>query len=124
MKEPQKILVVDDSETNLLLIEAILIDEGYDIKTANSYYKAIDVLKTYKPQLILLDILMPEKTGFDLLKKLREEPLYKDIKVIIVTAYANNDNQLIAKELGAIDVIEKPIDIPDFLTKITKAINK
>jgi CheY-like chemotaxis protein len=123
MKNSQKILVVDDSETNLVLVEAVLIDAGYEVDTVDSYFKAINALKENIPQLILLDILMPEKTGFDLMKKLKDEETFCKIPIIIVTAHASNDNKLFAKELGAVDVIEKPIDIPDFLNKIDKALN-
>ncbi len=122
MKNLPKILIVDDSETNLILIEAVLLDEGYKTDVANSYFKAIDSLKKSIPQLILLDVLMPQKTGFDLMKKLKEDERYNKIPIIIVTAYASNDNKLIARELGAVDVIEKPIDIPDFLLKIENAL--
>ena len=65
---------------------------------------------------------MPNENGFDLLKRLKSNGIFKDIPIIIVTAFANKENRLMAKELGAIDVIEKPINIPEFLGKIGNAL--
>ncbi|MEA2107245.1 MAG: response regulator, partial [Bacteroidota bacterium] len=80
------------------------------------------VLKSYTPQLILLDLLMPNENGFDLLRKLKSNNDLKVIPIIIVTAFANKENKVIAKDLGAEDVIEKPINIPDFLEKVYKVL--
>lgn len=122
MKTKINVLVVDDSETNLVLLEAILEDEGYNVKTAFSVKEATELLKDFLPNLILLDLLMPNENGFDLLKKLKVNGQYKNIPVIIVTAFANKENSAIAFDLGAIDIIEKPIDIPCFLEKVNKAL--
>ena len=116
------ILIVDDSETNLVLLEAILEDDGFNVKTAYNVKEAEEILKTTIPQLILLDLLMPNENGFDLLRKLKANSELKNIPTIIVTAFANNENKIIAKDLGAADIIEKPINIPDFLDKVYKAL--
>jgi len=116
------ILIVDDSETNLVLLEAILEDDGFNVKTAYNVKEAEEILKTTIPQLILLDLLMPNENGFDLLRKLKANTELKNIPTIIVTAFANKENKIIAKDLGAADIIEKPINIPDFLDKVYKAL--
>lgn len=116
------ILIVDDSETNLVLLEAILEDDGFNVKTAYNVKEAEEVLKSTIPQLILLDLLMPNENGFDLLRKLKANNELKNIPTIIVTAFANKENKIIAKDLGAVDIIEKPINIPDFLDKVYKAL--
>ncbi len=118
------ILVVDDSETNLVLLEAILEDVGFNIQTAYSAVEALEQLKKNIPNIILLDLLMPNENGFNLLKKLKSNENYNQIPIIIVTAFANTENKIIAKDLGAEDVIEKPIDIPEFLNKVNKALEK
>lgn len=118
----KNILVVDDSETNLVLLEAILEDDGFYVKTAYNAKDAEEILKSFIPQLILLDLLMPNENGFDLLKKIKTNRQLKQIPTIIVTAFANNENKIIARDLGAVDVIEKPINIPDFLEKVHKAL--
>lgn len=120
----QNILIVDDSETNLVLLEAILEDDGFNVKTAYSTKEAEQTLKSYTPELILLDLLMPNENGFDLLRKLKANDHFKNIPIIIVTAFANLENKVIAKDLGAADVIEKPINIPDFIEKVYRALGK
>ena len=122
MMKKMSVLVVDDSETNLVLLEAILEDDGFDVKIAFSAKDAEVLLKSYTPDLILLDLLMPNENGFDLLKKLKTNNDHQQIPIIIVTAFANAENKIIAKDLGAVDVIEKPINIPDFLDKIYNAL--
>ena len=116
------ILIVDDSETNLVLLEAILEDDGFNVETAYNAKDAEDKLNSFVPHLILLDLLMPNENGFDLLRKIRSNQDLKNTPTIIVTAFANKENKVIAKDLGAIDVIEKPIDIPDFLEKVYNAL--
>lgn len=123
MSKKLKVLVVDDSETNLVLLEAILEDEGFDVRTSYTVKEAIELLGDYLPDLILLDLLMPNENGFDMLKKLRLNTQYSKIPVIIVTAFANKENSAMAFDLGAVDLIEKPIDIQLFLEKVNKALN-
>jgi len=122
-KEQMKpgILVVDDSETNLVLLRAVLEDEGYEVFTVFNSKEALKFLEANKPGLILLDLLMPEVGGIDLLKIIKKNNTYASIPVIVVTAYANKENRYTAKELGAVDIIEKPIDLPDFIAKINRA---
>lgn len=124
MKKDDKILIVDDSETNLVLLEAILEDDGFEVITAFSARDAEEILKNDIPDIILLDLLMPNENGFDFLRKLKAGSEYNQIPVIIVTAFANDENKFIAKDLGAEDMIEKPIDIPVFLEKVNRAIVK
>ena len=122
MNKKNNILVVDDSETNLVLLEAILEEEDFNVRTALSAKEAYELIQLSTPDLILLDILMPNENGFDLLKKLKYSDGYNKIPVIIVTAFANSENKRKANNYGVVDVIEKPIDIPDFLKKVYKAL--
>lgn len=123
MNRNKNVLVVDDSETNLLLLEAVLNDEGYRVTTALSAVEAYQELNNMIPDLILLDLLMPNENGFDVIQELQKNDRYKSIPIIIVTAFANPENMETANKYGVIDVIEKPIDIPEFLNKVKKALN-
>ncbi|MCK7496001.1 MAG: response regulator [Comamonadaceae bacterium] len=114
-------MVVDDSETNLVLIEAILEDEGFSVKKAFSVKEATE-LSDYIPDLILLDLLMPNAKWFRFIEEIKTNKNYSKIPVIIVTAFANKENTAMSFDLGAIDLIEKPIDIPLFLEKVNKAL--
>jgi len=124
MIKENNILIVDDSETNLVLLEAILEDSGCNVEKAFSAKEALVSLTRGIPDLILLDLLMPNENGFDLLKKLKSNNIFKSIPIIIVTAFANNENKIMAKELGAADIIEKPINIKEFLQIIDDVLNQ
>lgn len=114
----KRILIVDDSETNLLLLQAVLEEEGYRVEVSSSVAKAQDKLKKNDFHLILLDLLMPHKTGFDFLKELKANSHWQHIPVLIVTAYANGNNRELVRELGAAGLIEKPIDIEFFMQMV------
>jgi CheY-like chemotaxis protein len=123
MERKRKILVVDDSETNLVLLEAVLGDEKFKVTTALSAKEAYEILEESIPDLILLDLLMPNENGFDVIKKMQLVEKFKRIPIIIVTAFANEENTEKANKYGVYDVIEKPIDIPAFLNKVNNALN-
>ena len=122
MDKKENILIEDDSETNLVLLEAILEDDGFEVQKAYSAKEAEENLENHIPHIMLLDLLMPNENGFDLLKRLKLNDRFMHIPIIIVTAFANDENRIIAKELGAVDVIEKPINIPNFLLKVNNAL--
>jgi CheY-like chemotaxis protein len=119
----KEILVVDDSETNLLLLQAVLEDEGYHVVVMDDTNKAVEYIHKNKPDLILLDLLMPDMDGFDFMQQLGNGSGNFASPVIVVTAYANSENNRKARELGALDVINKPINISTFITKINKIVN-
>jgi CheY-like chemotaxis protein len=113
-----RILVVDDSSTNIVLLEAILNGQGYEIETAQSVKEAYQIIKKGTVNLILLDLLMPRVSGYDFLKEIKSNDSTKDIPVIIVSAVADAENRKKSIELGALDFINKPIDIQYFIEKI------
>ena len=119
-----RILVVDDSSTNIVLLEAILNGQGYQIETAQSVKEAYQIIKKEEVSLILLDLLMPRVSGFDFLKEIKNNDTTKDIPVIIVSAVADPENKKKSMELGALDFINKPIDIQDFIERIEAILKK
>lgn len=118
-----KILVVDDSNTNIVLLEAVLTNQGYTILTAPGVEEALSIMDTERPQLILLDLLMPKVDGYQFLENIKKNESTKDIPVIIVSAVTSPKDIQRSKSLGAIDYIEKPIILPVLLTKIESALN-
>ena len=122
-QEKRKILVIDDSITNVVLLNAILSEEGYEIITVFNVAEALKVMKRNFPDLILLDLQMPDLDGFDFLERIKFKTNYKEIPVIIVTAYSDQANIKKALSLGATDYIEKPIDIDLLFNKISNTLN-
>ena len=112
MESRKKILVVDDSSTNVLLLEAVLLEKGHLIYTATTVKDAWISIEKDLPDLIILDLLMPKVNGYDLLLKLRSETKTKDIPVIIVSAVTEPEDIKRARSFGHIvDFIQKPVDI-------------
>jgi response regulator RpfG family c-di-GMP phosphodiesterase len=107
------VLVIDDIIPSLNVMRKILEDD-YDVCLAKSIEMASIMLKTNKVDLILLDIEMPEMSGFDYLKQLRQMPQYGDIPVVFVTSYATREFFIQAMNSGAKDFIVKPVS-PDIL---------
>ncbi|MDR2689087.1 MAG: diguanylate cyclase [Azoarcus sp.] len=103
----QTILVVDDEKTNLALLHHILASD-YNVIAAKSGQEALDRVATTLPDLILLDIVMPGMDGFDIIRKLKDNPDTRNIPVIFITALDSEADEEKGLELGALDYITKP----------------
>ena len=90
------ILIVDDSVDNLHLLQFVLETEGYNIKLANNGYEALDTVKEYQPDLILLDVMMPKMNGYEVVYHLREDESFFSIPICLLTAdkYVNCRNAI------------------------------
>jgi len=119
MRTPgEKILIIDDSNTNVVLLQAVLSRNGYNTMTALSAKEAYSRIEDNKPDLILLDLLMPEISGFDFLEHIKSEEGTKNIPVIVVSAVTDTVNIKKAMDMGANDFIKKPIELQILLTKV------
>ncbi|MEG5126265.1 response regulator [Microcoleus sp. ARI1-B5] len=119
-KKPQ-ILVVDDTSANLKLISDFLRESDFDVRVAKSGCQAIKFMKKSQPDLILLDVVMPEMDGFQTCRCLKDSPQTKDIPVIFMTAVddaCNASYKVKGLELGAVDYISKPIQLEEVLARI------
>lgn len=112
------ILVVDDSMSNLLLLKDILSGFEYGVIIENDGNNVINVLKNNKIDLILLDIMMPKIDGFQVCKKIKEQPEYKEIPVIFLTAKVDETSLLQGFELGGVDYIKKPFLISELMARV------
>ncbi|WP_343728455.1 HD domain-containing phosphohydrolase [Duganella sp.] len=108
--QPQ-ILVVDDEASNLQLLRHILQDH-YRLLFAKDGPRALELARSERPQLILLDVMMPGMTGYETCKLLKADPATAGIPVIFVTALSDTDDELIGFEAGAVDYITKPVSPP------------
>ena len=111
------VFVVDDSDTNLLTVEESL-EDHYRVMTIPSAAKMFTFLEKITPDLILLDIEMPEMNGFEALQRLKSQPPYAGIPVIFLTGYLDDAIQTRSGELGAVDIITKPFSAPVLLERI------
>ncbi len=114
----KRILLVDDANTVLMLEKMMLSSEGYDLLTAGNGEEALAVLKEDKPDLILLDIMMPVLNGIETLRKIRADESTKEIPVIMVTTKGETEKVETCYEIGCNDFITKPFDKLGLLTKV------
>jgi len=112
------ILIVDDTPHNLQVLTNILHDKGYNICISTSGYQALESVNTEMPDLILLDIQMPDMDGFETFKALKLNPNSEDIPVIFLTAMVDPEKILQGFELGAVDYITKPFNIPELTSRV------
>jgi CheY-like chemotaxis protein len=117
-----KILVVDDLYPNLYLMEAILEDVGYQTLTASSGKEALEIIEKELPNLVLLDIMIPDMNGIEILEWIKSNEKTSKIPVIMVSALREIDIFIDALSRGAIDYIKKPIEQKVLLTKIEMAL--
>ena len=117
------ILVVDDSTTNVVLLEAILEDKGYRIETALNAKEAYAILAQQNPDLILLDLLMPKISGFDFLTQIRGNENTRNTPVIVVSALTDEENITKIMGMGAIDFIKKPIDLQYLVERVESVLH-
>lgn len=115
-KKP-KILIVDDEEKNIILIGTIVKSYGYSFETAGNGLEALEKTKEFSPDLIFLDVMMPEMDGYEACKKLKENPLTQHIPVVIVTALADRESRIKGLEVGANDFLTKPVDSTELMVR-------
>lgn len=102
-----KILVVDDTKTNIEVLEGVL-SPLYDVFVAMNGKKALLLAQKVKPDLILLDVMMPEMDGYETIKQIHQIDEIKDIPVFFLTAKSDNQSEQVGLDLGAVDYIAKP----------------
>jgi two-component system alkaline phosphatase synthesis response regulator PhoP len=117
----KKVLIVDDEADILEIISYNLINEGYEILTAKNGIEALEKVRPFKPNLVILDIMMPKMSGVEVCKILRSKPEYNDTLIIFLTALNDESSQIKGLETGADDYISKPIS-PKVLVSRVNAI--
>ncbi len=113
-----RILIVDDTPANIQTLSAILKERGYQISVATNGRQALEVVSKIRPDLILLDVMMPEMDGFEACKKLKESPEWHDIPIIFLTAKTETDDIVRGFELGAVDYVAKPFNAHELLARV------
>lgn len=119
-----RILIVDDDKGASDLIEKIVNTAGYETTAVNESYKALEVATNVNPDLIILDLMMPEPTGFQLCRLLRANYNFRFTPIVIVTALDDNDSQVVAFGAGANEYITKPINIERLITVIVELLEQ
>ncbi|MCW3088257.1 MAG: response regulator receiver:Transcriptional regulatory protein C-terminal [Sediminibacterium sp.] len=107
--KPKQVLIADDEPDILEIVSYNLGKEGYEVYTAKDGNEALERAKLLHPDLIILDIMMPKKTGVEVCRILRSQPLFQDTLIIFLTAMSDEASQIKGLETGADDYVSKPI---------------
>ncbi|AIJ48917.1 Transcriptional regulatory protein WalR [Comamonas sp. PE63] len=114
----QKVLVVDDSKTELMALSDILQKQGLQVRTAENGEEAMKRLAEDKPDLILMDVVMPGQNGFQLTRAISRDPLYADVPIIMCTSKNQETDRVWGMRQGARGYITKPVDAAELQAKI------
>jgi two-component system sensor histidine kinase/response regulator len=113
-----KILVVDDNEFNVHLMDILLTKEKYQIIKAFSGKEALEKVRSENPDLILLDIMMPDMNGYEVMAELKADEKYKELPILLLTAVSSPDDIVKGFKLGASDYVTKPFSKEELLIRI------
>lgn len=114
-----RILIAEDDKFLQSAYKVKLIKEGFEIKTAADGDEVLELLKTYTPDLILMDIIMPKRDGFSTLEELRKNPQWKDIPVLITSSLSQKEDIERGKNLGAVGyIIKSDISLKELISKV------
>lgn len=114
----KKILLVDDSKTELHFLSELLTKKGYVVRTAENGEEAMRRLAEDKPDLILMDVVMPGQNGFQLTRAITRDPNFADVPVIMCTSKNQETDKVWGMRQGARDYVVKPVDADELIAKI------
>jgi twitching motility two-component system response regulator PilH len=114
----QKILIIDDSPTERYFLTDMLMKNGFSVSTAENGEEALVKIKADKPQLILMDVVMPGQNGFQITRAIARDPETQDVPIVICTSKGQETDRIWGLRQGARDYIVKPVDPQELLSKI------
>jgi DNA-binding response OmpR family regulator len=112
-QDKNEILIVDDNPENLRVLGTMLQAEGFRVRVAKNGKQALASIEIAEPDLLLLDIHMPEMSGFELCETLKADPHFKNLPVIFISALGDSFNKIKGFEAGAVDYMTKPFDVKE-----------
>jgi len=118
MERTLRVLLVEDAPFLRYAFSRLLRMQGYDVKESTDGQDALDCLPSFRPHLILTDLMMPIMGGIELIAHIRANPDYAGVPVVAITADATEYAEQAARDAGAVDVITKPIDLPALLDRL------
>ena len=124
MVDKQRILIVDDDENIAELISLYLMKECYDTKIVGDGESALKEVPVFKPNLILLDLMLPGMDGFEVLRKRQRSEIFKNIPVIVLTMSDMKEDQELAEQLGADGFLLKPVNLKDAHFRIRQVLGE
>ncbi len=116
--QTSRILIVEDTPANIQALSAILKDHGYQISVATNGKQALQVLEKVRPDLVLMDVMMPEMDGYEACRQIKASPRWADLPIIFLTAKTETADIVRGFELGAVDYVGKPFNAHELLARV------
>lgn len=113
-----RILIVDDTPANIQALTAILKEQNYQISVATNGRQALQVIQKIRPDLVLMDIMMPEMDGYEACRQIKASPLWRDLPIIFLSAKTETEDIVRGFELGAVDYVSKPFNAHELLARV------
>lgn len=120
---PKSILVVEDEPNIVLSLQFLMKKEGFDVRVAQDGDQAINEVETQAPDLILLDVMIPKRDGFDVCQTIRANPAWSNIHIIMLTAKGRDIDREKGLALGANDYVTKPFSTRELIVKVRQVLN-
>jgi diguanylate cyclase (GGDEF)-like protein len=121
---PQRILVVDDDPDIAGFVQMSLRVEGYDVAVAHDGLAALQLVRSYQPDLMILDVMMPELDGIEVLRRVRADPVTTALPVIVLTAKGQTPDKVIGLQAGADDYVVKPFDTLELVVRVQNTLRR
>ena len=118
MSKPQSVLIVDDEPNILLSLQFLMKKSGYEVRTAKDGEEAMAEIERAAPDLVLLDVMMPKIDGFSICERIRANPEWRDVRIIMLTARGRDVEREKGMALGADDYITKPFSTKDAIARV------
>ena len=120
----KKVLIADDEANIVISLEFLMLNRGYQVQTAANGEEALHQISEFRPDLILLDIMLPQKNGFEVCQKIRENPAWNGIKVVMLTAKGRESEVTKGLALGADAYITKPFATRELLATVQRLLGE
>lgn len=124
MIQKRKILIVEDEKELVKLITFHMVTSGYDTLSANNGFEALEICETEKPALIILDIMLPKIDGWEVCRRIRENPKTRNIPIIMLSALTEVNDKLKGFNLGIDDYVTKPFSPRELLVRVKRVISR
>jgi two-component system alkaline phosphatase synthesis response regulator PhoP len=115
---PPRVLIADDNPQGVELLEAYLADTGYEVATSFDGEETLQKIRAWSPDLVLLDIMMPKTSGFEVCKRVKADPATRDVAILMITALDQPSDIDRAVDAGTDDFLTKPINQTDLLRRV------
>ncbi len=120
----KKILIVDDEPNIVTSLEFLMEQVGYEVRVARNGDAALESVRSFEPDLILLDVMLPKKSGFEVCQKIRENPLWQNIQIVMLTAKGRESEVAKGLAIGADTYITKPFSTKELVARVRQMVGE